>query len=237
MVQRPLVDISGKTLDLSISEKFLEIYQDPKACVQIIIDEMNSEEIYKSIFDNDKNDLRILDIGGNIGLFALFVYPKAAKIVSVEPTPYHIEIYKDMINKLGYDKISIVEGAAADEKGKMSFFINVTNPTMNSLNFVNEMGYDKQIEVNTYSMLDLIEIAGYDEVDFVKLDIEGGEERVLYSDSFKKAAKKIKSIYVEVHQGLGSNLRNVLYRLDEVGFDEIHLTPYAPNQGVYAKKS
>ena len=84
-----------------------------------------------------------------------------------------------MIDKLGYDKISIVEGAAADEKGKMSFFINVTNPTMNSLNFVNEMGYDKQIEVNTYSMLDLIEIAGYDEVDFVKLDIEGGEENIL----------------------------------------------------------
>jgi FkbM family methyltransferase len=170
-------------------------------------------------------------------LFALFIYPKVSKIVSVEPTPYHIEIYKDMIDKLGYDKISIVEGAAADEKGKMSFFINVTNPTMNSLNFVKEMGYDKQIEVNTYSMTDLIEIAGYDEVDFVKLDIEGGEERVLYSNDFKKAAKKIKSIYVEVHQGLGSNLQNVLYRLSEVGFDEIFLTPYAPNQGVYAKKS
>lgn len=237
MIQRPLIDISGKTLDLSTSEKFLEIYQDPKACVQIIIDEMNSEEIYKSIFDDDRNDLRILDIGGNIGLFALFIYPKASKIVSVEPTPYHIEIYKDMVNKLGYDKISIVEGAAADEKGKMEFFINVTNSTMNSLNFVREMGYDKKIEVNTYSMLDLIEIAGFDEVDFVKLDIEGGEERVLFSDNFKKAAEKIKSIYVEVHQGLGSDLKNVLYRLDEVGFKELFLTPYAPNQGVYAKKS
>ena len=92
MVQRPLVDISGKILDLGISEKFLDIYQDPKANVQIIIDEMNKEEIYKNIFDN-KNDLRILDIGGNIGLFALFIYPKASKIISVEPTPYHIEIY------------------------------------------------------------------------------------------------------------------------------------------------
>ena len=236
MVQRPLVDISGKTLDLGISEKFLDIYQDPKANVQIIIDEMNKEEIYKNIFDN-KNDLRILDIGGNIGLFALFIYPKASKIISVEPTPYHIEIYKDIIDKLGYDKISIVEGAAAKEKGKMEFFINVTNPTMNSLNFVNEMGYDKKIEVDTYSMIDLIEMAGFDEVDFIKLDIEGGEERVLYSNDFKKAAKKIKSIYVEVHQGLGSNLNNVLYRLDEVGFDKVILTPYSPNQGVYAEKS
>ena len=98
-------------------------------------------------------------------------------------------------------------------------------------------GYDKKIEVDTYSMTDLIEIAGYDEVDFVKLDIEGGEERVLYSNDFKKAAKKIKSIYVEVHQGLGSNLNNVLYRLDEVGFDKVILTPYSPNQGVYAEKS
>ena len=108
---------------------------------------------------------------------------------------------------------------------------------MNSLNFVNEMGYDKKIEVDTYSMIDLIEMAGFDEVDFIKLDIEGGEERVLYSNDFKKAAKKIKSIYVEVHQGLGSNLNNVLYRLDEVGFDKVILTPYSPNQGVYAEKS
>ena len=28
MVQRPLVDISGKILDLGISEKFLEIYDE-----------------------------------------------------------------------------------------------------------------------------------------------------------------------------------------------------------------
>ena len=60
-------------------------------------------------------------------------------VVFIDGLHWSEQVYKDIINKLGYNKISIVEGAAAKEKGKMEFFINVTNPTMNSLNFVNEM--------------------------------------------------------------------------------------------------
>jgi hypothetical protein len=45
MIKQTLVDINKTSLDLHLSSKFLEIYQDKKAYVQTIIDEMNNEKI------------------------------------------------------------------------------------------------------------------------------------------------------------------------------------------------
>lgn len=232
-----LIDISGNPLNLHISDKFSEIYSKPTAYVQTIINEMNSDKIYQEIFNSlDSDQLRILDIGGNIGLFSFYVYPRCSRILSVEPTPYHVEIFNDIIFKLGYSKIQVLQAAASDLRGTAEFFTNHTNSTMNTMRFVADAGYDQRIFVDTYPITDLINIAGFDEVDFVKLDIEGGEERVVFSEDFAKAANRIHSIYVEVHQGLGINLQNIVNRLKEVGFTNISLTPYQSNQGVYAKK-
>lgn len=233
----PLVDIAGTELNFDSSLKYAEIYNIPTAYVQTIINEMNDDKIYQKIFDSLNNKkLKILDIGGNIGLFSFYVYPYCANILAVEPTPYHVDIFNDIVDKLGYDKIKVLQGAISDVRGTTKFFTNNTNSTMNTMRFVNDMGYDAEIQVEAYPMTELIKISGFDEVDFVKLDIEGGEEKVLFSEDFKIASDKIKSIYVEVHQGLGINLSGILDRLKEVGFSNISLTPYHSNQGVYATK-
>lgn len=234
----PLVDISGKTLDLTKSKLFLDIYDKHIAHVQVIINEMNSDKIYDHIFQSlNRDNLRVLDIGGNIGLFSLYVQPACSKIVAIEPTPYHVEVFSELVDVLGYDNIVIVPGAVSDKTETQSFYLNVTNSTMNSLNFIDGIGYDEKLDVNAYTLSDIIDLAGFEEVDFVKLDIEGGEEQVLFCDDFEVASKRIHSIYVEVHQGLGSDLNKCIQRLAQVGFTEISLTPYSTNQGVYAKKS
>lgn len=232
-----LIDLSGTPVNLHLSEKFNEINNVPTAYVQTIINEMNNDKIYQQIFDSlHGNNLTVLDIGGNIGLFSFYIYPKCSKILAIEPTPYHIDIFKDINKKLGYDNIQVLQGAVSDTRGTTDFFINSTNSTMNTMRFVDNVGYDTKICVDTYTVLDLIDIAGFDLVDFIKLDIEGGEEKVLFSNSFEQAVKRIGSIYVEVHQGLGINLQNILNRLTNLGFADIFLTPYHSNQGVYAKK-
>lgn len=232
-----LVDISGKTLDLTNSKLFLEIYDKQIAHVQVIINEMNSDKIYEEIFRIlNRQNLRILDIGGNIGLFSLYVQPACSKIVAVEPTPYHVEVFSELVDMLGYKNITIIPGAVSDKTETQEFYLNVTNSTMNSLKFIDGIGYDEKLEVKAYTLSDIIDAAGFEEVDFVKLDIEGGEEKVLFCEDFAKASEKIHSIYVEVHQGLGSDLNKCIERLVQVGYTDISLTPYSTNQGVYAKK-
>lgn len=232
-----LIDISGNSLNLEKSEKFKEIYNIPTAYVQTIINEMNNDRIYQQIFESLENDkLRILDIGGNIGLFSLYIYPRCSKILSIEPTPYHVSIFNDIVNELGYNKIEVLQGAVSDIRETTQFYTNSTNSTMNTLRFVDDAGYDNKISVETYPISELIDMAGFDIVDFVKLDIEGGEEKVVFSEDFANSVNRINSIYLEVHQGLGINLQRIIHRLKEVGFSNISLTPYHSNQGVYAKK-
>ncbi len=115
----------------------------------VTIDECYNEY---SIDGIDKNDV-VLDLGANVGGFAIRVSNKCKYVISVEPL-YH-EILKRNIIKNKIVNIEIIPWAVGN--GKV-ITINYDGPTI----------------IQTHTFEDIIDKIGY-YPNFLKCDIEGGE--------------------------------------------------------------
>lgn len=171
----------------------------------------------------------ILDIGANIGLFALHVLPYASHIICVEPTPAHMAIQKELLmanpysspHSTGAIKINHEQSALNNYTGKAKFRTEPVNTTMNCLRDSADA-----FEVDCITLKDLCEKHGLSSVDFCKIDIEGGEFQALTIDRIKEVSGIIKSFFVELHprtiesqMEIGSRFVQAGYKVEPVDFN------------------
>ena len=117
-----LRDVRNNEHDLSKWPGFSEHYQDESTCAKIIIEEMNSDDIYQGIFNaHSKEDLVMIDIGANVGLFTLFMSPICKKIYSVEPTPNHLKLLSGMKDTFNLNNCVISNNAISDKTENIIF--------------------------------------------------------------------------------------------------------------------
>ncbi|WP_166678830.1 non-ribosomal peptide synthetase [Kribbella voronezhensis] len=83
----------------------------------------------------------VVDVGANIGLFALSVLDRhpEARVIAVEPHP----AFAQALRANTADRVSVVEAAAAQTRGEAPLFIYDQMPAMSSLN--PEPDYDRQL--------------------------------------------------------------------------------------------
>ncbi len=128
-----------------------------------------------------KPDCVFLDIGANVGAYALFVAAAAgpgARVLAVEPQP-------DIFDKLTYNiaqnpfgSVKAVACAVADKAGEMTLFVDPRNRGESSLKVVGT-NEGAAIRVPAVSLLDLVRGEGLTRLDAVKLDVEGAEDLIL----------------------------------------------------------
>lgn len=179
------------------NEKISNHFEDRRNCTREILHQTNEERIYDNYIDI--NDKVVLDIGANIGLFAIHVSPYPEKIYCIEPTPSHIEILKDITKD--FTNIEVIEAALSNESGFVDFYSSDTNTTMNS---IIDRG-SAPFKVKSYSLPDLIEELGLDKVDFCKIDIEGSEIIALNDEIISSVSSRIKKFFIEFHYANGTN--------------------------------
>ena len=152
------------------------------------------DSYYKDFLTPD--DKVILDIGANIGLFALHVSPYAQRLYCVEPTPSHFEKLKQVINKrpIVPNDFVLINKALAGHTGKTKFHWCGINTTMNSL----QPRGDKSFEVECINLIDLLQLIE-GEVDFCKIDIEGSEHEAIDAQQIAAVAPWVKKFFMEVH--------------------------------------
>ena len=137
----------------------------------------------------------IIDGGGNVGLAALYfanVYPNA-KIVSVEPESGNYNMLID--NTRAYDNIHPIQSGLWNK----STYLKVRNIGLGNWGFVVEE-CDKE-DVETFRALSIADIMTQyqaDEIDILKLDIEGAEKEVFISH-YDRWLPKTKILIVELH--------------------------------------
>jgi FkbM family methyltransferase len=217
---------------------FKEHYEDESTCAKIIINEMNTDDIYQGIFNiHSKEDMVIVDVGANVGLFTLFMYPICKKIYAVEPTPSHLKLLTGLKDTFQLDNCVISKNAISDKNGNVTFNTNSGNSTMNSLvgPASYPADYDDKVEVAGVRLDDYLDRNNIEHVDFMKMDIEGGEQIVVFSEGFAKAAERIKSMYIEIHMGLGADAQGILNELGK-HFSNVYQMPYQHNPGFYLTK-
>jgi FkbM family methyltransferase len=129
-----------------------------------------------------------LDIGSNIGGYALFVAAHAgpaARIVAAEPQP---DIYKRLTYNIRlnpFATIKAVDCAVADKDGMVTLFIDAQNKGESSVKIMSN-ATAQSIQVPSKRLLTLIQEEGFSHVDAIKLDTEGAEDLIL--ETFFKEA-------------------------------------------------
>ena len=199
---------------------------------QIFIDKMIGER-----FEN----MRIIDIGAYIGdTVLLFIRGGAKEVCAVEPSPANLELLKINIEQNHFsDKVHLFPVAISDQDGTMRFTIDEENPDTHHLSALSESIIPLQgrwrnirtVEVTAWTFERLLRELGWETIDFVKVDCEGGEYP-LFLQTSPELLRKVKTYYVEYHNGI-EILEN---RLSEIGY---HLkktpntiTPF-PQMGVF----
>jgi FkbM family methyltransferase len=181
--------------------------------IPYIYKEIYFDGVYNDIFNGAK-DFTVIDVGANIGVVTDYMRQYCKKLYAIEPSKEHFEALKQNKEYNGWDNVEIFNIALADKDGEMDLFLNSGNRTMHSLQHgkqAEESGaayavgnspqgnYDKSEKVKTVAFDTFINENKIEKVDFCKFDVEGAEDRILYSEGFKKICHKIKAIEVEFH--------------------------------------
>lgn len=190
-------DIAGNVIDLSSSENYKNHAFAEHSCVVHILKQFNTDFYW---FLKDQEDLNMIDLGANIGLFSIFAAPVCEKVFAVEPTPSHFALMEELVDLAGVKNIEMLNLAVGLEDGEAEFNIHERNSTMNSFIFHRTDPHSgKTVKVKTQTLNSIIDSLDVDRIGFVKMDIEGFENEVVFEESFEEALTKIDGLYVEVH--------------------------------------
>lgn len=185
----------------------------------IIFSFINGEEfeaIYKDIFIRKEYPFRtiinspiILDCGAHIGLATLYfkkLYPNA-RITDFEPNPRCFELLTKNVKQNNLQNVELINAAISDKEGEIDFYVekDVCNPWGWGDSAVINKWYskekDKTIKVKSLRLSSFIK----NEIDLVKLDIEGLEQTIL--KEIEKKLTLVKEIIMEFH-GSSTNPSN-----------------------------
>lgn len=180
--------------------------------------------LYKSYkpdnFEINQKDT-VVDIGAQIGVFSIFAayYTKKGRIFSFEPVPENFKLLKNNISLNNVKNVFPINKAISDKKGKENIFLNETNTGGHSF-FQNDASQSK-IEVSTISLNDFIKMYNIKKIDFLKIDCEGAEYKILFACS-KETLSLIKKISMEYHNIKGKkNVKTLKKFLEKNGFKVI----------------
>lgn len=181
------------------------------ACTYILgLKHIFEKEIYS--FTSLSKQSVIIDCGSNIGLSILYfnkIYPDA-RIIGFEPDP---AIYSVLVKNVKSFDCKYVE--------LHNQAVWVTN---GSIDFQIEGGFSGRIPKNGDTSrivtTPCVRLNDYldDKIDFLKIDIEGAESKVLLD--CKDRLKNVKNIFIEYHSHISEeqNLHELLQILSEAGF-------------------
>ena len=130
-----------------------------------------------------RDDFVFVDIGANIGGYALFVSGLAgpgSRILAVEPQPGIFEslVHNITLNPSG--AIKAIACALADKEGEMTLFLSSKNRGESSVKFVGAPGTeDQSVQVPARTLLGLLKDEDISRIDALKIDVEGAEDLIL----------------------------------------------------------
>lgn len=161
----------------------------------------------------------IIDAGAHIGISTLYftkLFP-TAQIIAIEPNPLTREILeKNIWNNRLEDRISVLPVALSNQAGSASLYHLPDKKWQLNANLTplawNGDKLSESLEVTTTTLSSLLT----QEVDILKLDVEGSELLVL-----KEAREKlhlINQLWVEFHPTLGNSLQELTQLLEKSGF-------------------
>lgn len=146
--------------------------------------------------------IRFIDGGANIGLVTLYLkslYPEM-QVIAVEPMPDNVKLLKSnlMVNEISH--YSILEQGIWFEPKQMYLSKLAHSDGLEWSFGLTDAPSVLDKAVRTVTITNLMENAGWEWVDFLKLDIEGAEDALFErSEYYGNWLPKVKVISLEIH--------------------------------------
>jgi len=161
-------------------------------------------ETFKFIMHQVKNSKTFVDVGANIGGYAIRA-AKYCKVYAIESLPRNYKILK-INEKLNNVKINSFNIAAGNKNGKVKLYYKIGDRGGPSI----KREFNEFIEVE---MKPLDEIINEESIDLIKIDVEGVEDLVL--EGARNLLNRTKMIIIEKNK---ESFPNVYKILKEEGF-------------------
>ena len=172
-------------------------------------------------FVSTKESPVIIDCGSNIGMSVSYfksLYPKS-KIIAFEANPDAHYLLKKNCDENGFVNTQINNVALADFDGHISFFISEYKGTLTG-SVLPSRGGTKELKITAVKLSDYIK--DLDQIDLVKMDVEGAEMPIIRDSHQTGSLSKINELIVEYHHNMPneeSSLSEFLQIFESSGFD------------------
>jgi FkbM family methyltransferase len=140
---------------------------------------------------------RVLDLGANVGMAAAYLhafYPDA-EYICVEPDPRNQSLLEQTL-KSNNIRSTLVRAAVAARAGTLQLRMG-ENPSCSALETSPMHALDSSTEVSVLTVPELLDRAGWSQVDLVKIDIEGTERELLSQNN--DWLDRVSVIVLEIH--------------------------------------
>jgi FkbM family methyltransferase len=173
--------------------------------------------------------MTFVDVGANWGYFtmcAAHLVGRTGRVVSIEVDPRACGTLKANIERNKLESVTVLEMAASDAPGVLR--LHEYEPGANDSGNFGLIGGDaimnphRVFDVAASPIDDVLDRAGIEQVDLLKMDIEGAEGRALTGLRRALAARRIKFLVLEVHpeylRDQGTSLKRVVADLRGFGY-------------------
>lgn len=217
--QEMLVDVQGNKMYIHPADSTLDR--------EFLLLGRTYEEGTTRVFrDTIKRGMTVVDIGAHIGYFTLVaaeLVGREGKVFAFEPEPRNFSLLKRNVDLNGYKNTVLVNSAVSNEAGIVNLYLDSTDSGCNSL-FSNERSQGSTpVAVTTLDDFVPDDVT----IDFVKIDIEGTEEKALQGMERTLSKGDAKVLILEFnHQRLqrcGSSARRLWDKLDFFGFEMLEI--------------
>jgi FkbM family methyltransferase len=178
-------------------------------------------------FDAEDNAPVVLDCGANVGMASVYfkwLYPKC-RVKAFEPDPATFQLLQQNLAQNRLD-VEAYNCALWNEDSELDFFVDSANPGGLLMSTDGSRWYGEPTKVKGRKLSDFID----GNVDFLKLDVEGAEHRVLCDLTTSGKLRCIRQMVIEYHHRIGNQkscLGDFLNKLERAGFQyQLHASLY-----------
>lgn len=201
---------------------------------QVILDK-EYEPIIDLIGKNNSRftNFKIIDAGANVGLASIY-FKKVftnSKIVAIEPDLMNFEALNNHIELNNYlGEIIPLRGGIWGANMKLNLSNSFRDGREWSLN-LEETGLNETGTIDAYSLEELMRMHSFETIDFLKIDIEGGEKNLFETWNLNSdVLQRVKYLALEIHDEIvDRNFIQGILKRSGFNLQEINETTFGVN--------
>lgn len=171
------------------------------------------------LFRTNTSNPFIIDCGSNIGMSVLFfnlIFPDC-RILAFEPDEFTFHILEKNVKQNNLEDVVLQNMALSDHDGVVDFYYDQEHPSRLQMSTLENRMPKQKKEVKSTRLSNFIQ----EEVDFLKLDIEGTEIAVIQDLKEENKIRLINQMVIEYHHHIDKDkdsLSKILTILEESNF-------------------